>query len=618
MMMRTLITAIGVLGLAGTALAQNEPRDFPAERMRPATNREGLIDLEWGAVPTKQTFDVGLFLKYNNDPLTLLHTPVGGSEARAGVLVGNLVNADILLSFVIASWLELGVHLPLMLYEDRPESITVDNFTTQLKSISAFGFGDLRLQPKLGILNSEDHGIDIGVMVGLTLPTGRSSDYLGDTGVGFNPELAITRAFGGFRLGLNFGYLLRERVQWLGLVVDDELQMRLGAAYRFGHSDPDPIEIGVTFYMATNAEEPFKRVNQTPLELLANVKYDVIPPVQLAVGGGVGLQEGFATPDFRLFAGIRISNVSMDSDGDGILDDVDRCPEVPEDADGFEDSDGCPDPDNDRDGVLDGDDGCPMDPEDADGFEDADGCPDPDNDADGVLDPVDACPLEAGPKDNRGCPVIDSDKDGLMDNTDGCPYQPEDADDFQDDDGCPDPDNDQDGVMDTADKCPLEHGPPENRGCPDTDMDGDGLVDRLDFCPTEYGPKDNDGCGKKPLASLKLDRIEIMEKVYFKSGSAEILSRSFELLDTVGSIIKRYDDIKRVTVEGHTDSRGAISFNQQLSERRAYSVMSYLIGKGVEVSRLRAIGYGEERPVMSNATAEGRQANRRVEFKVER
>ena len=93
-----------------------------------------------------------------------------------------------------------------------------------------------------------------------------------------------------------------------------------------------------------------------------------------------------------------------DRDGDGIPDVRDKCPNEPEDKDGFEDDDGCPDPDNDKDGILDAADKCPNEPEDFDGFEDEDGCPDPDNDHDGVLDPSDRCPNEPGPASNDGCP----------------------------------------------------------------------------------------------------------------------------------------------------------------------------------------------------------------------
>jgi len=127
-----------------------------------------------------------------------------------------------------------------------------------------------------------------------------------------------------------------------------------------------------------------------------------------------------------------------DRDGDGIPDSIDGCRDEPEDKDGFQDEDGCIDPDNDRDGIPDASDKCPDEAEDKDGFEDTDGCPERDNDRDGVIDA-----------------------------TDRCPDQPEDRDNFEDEDGCPDPDNDNDGVPDARDQCPNDAGTASD-GCPDT------------------------------------------------------------------------------------------------------------------------------------------------------
>ena len=93
----------------------------------------------------------------------------------------------------------------------------------------------------------------------------------------------------------------------------------------------------------------------------------------------------------------------LDTDGDGLYDDEDACPTQPEDKDGFQDADGCPEPDNDLDGILDPADRCPLEPEDKDGFEDADGCPDPNNDNDRLLDPQDKCPNEYAETED-GCP----------------------------------------------------------------------------------------------------------------------------------------------------------------------------------------------------------------------
>jgi OOP family OmpA-OmpF porin len=112
--------------------------------------------------------------------------------------------------------------------------------------------------------------------------------------------------------------------------------------------------------------------------------------------------------DVGLITDQMVVAASTDRDGDGIPDEVDQCPDVPEDKDGFEDQDGCPDYDNDKDGIYDAQDQCPDQPEDRDGFQDLDGCPDPDNDKDGILDVNDQCPNQPetfnGYKDNDGCP----------------------------------------------------------------------------------------------------------------------------------------------------------------------------------------------------------------------
>ena len=166
-----------------------------------------------------------------------------------------------------------------------------------------------------------------------------------------------------------------------------------------------------------------------------------------------------------------------DSDGDGIPDRRDQCPNEPEDRDGFQDEDGCPDLDNDQDGVPDHLDLAPLDPEDFDGFADEDGMPDPDNDGDGIFDFRDECPDEPedfdGDRDGDGCPeeFEDRDGDGIGDWEDLCPDSAEDLDGFQDEDGCPDPDNDLDGIDDRDDECPNE---PEDY---DGDRDGDGCPD---------------------------------------------------------------------------------------------------------------------------------------------
>ncbi len=212
---------------------------------------------------------------------------------------------------------------------------------------------------------------------------------------------------------------------------------------------------------------------------------------------------------------------------------------------------------------------------------------------------------------------VDTDLDGILDPEDACPTEPEDVDGFEDDDGCPDPDNDQDGVLDVDDRCPMESGPVPNEGCPEPDRDGDGVPDRVDNCPDEPGLVENQGCPEKQLVQIKEDRLEILERVYFRTNSQRILPRSFALLNNVAEVLNAHPEIQLVRVEGHTDARGSARYNQRLSERRAESVARYLINRGVGESRLVAQGFGEEALIVPDATTKEEHAqNRRVEFNI--
>jgi OOP family OmpA-OmpF porin len=238
--------------------------------------------------------------------------------------------------------------------------------------------------------------------------------------------------------------------------------------------------------------------------------------------------------------------------------------------------------DSDGDGITDDIDRCPLDPEDLDGFQDEDGCPDPDNDGDGIVDKVDACPATPGPISNRGCPVLDRDGDGVSDDQDRCPDQP--------------------GTL-------------ENAGCPDADRDGDGLIDRLDKCPDQPGPAP-DGCPRKyTLVEVRKDRIVIKQQVHFQTAKWAILPDSYALLDQVVQVLRDYPKM-RVSVEGHTDSVGGELANMKLSQARAASVRTWIIGKGIASDRLEAVGYGTTKPIASNKTEKGRSQNRRTEFRI--
>jgi outer membrane protein OmpA-like peptidoglycan-associated protein len=336
-----------------------------------------------------------------------------------------------------------------------------------------------------------------------------------------------------------------------------------------------------------------------PLEAIAGIKLYLARNSFLSLGGGAGLlrkPETGANPDVRAFIGIVFEPNIGDRDGDGIKDDVDKCPDDPEDYDRFEDEDGCPEPDNDRDGILDEDDKCPNIPEDKDGFQDEDGCPE-------------------GNKNDR-------DGDGILDDVDKCPDDPEDFDQFQDEDGCPDPDNDQDGILDVDDLCPND---PEDKdgfededGCPDLDNDKDRILDKDDKCPNEpetyNGFEDEDGCPDRGRVVVTDTSIEILDMVYFEYNKAIIKSESFPILDAVAATLQGNPSIALVEIQGHTDERGDDAYNLDLSDRRAAAVKTYLVEHGVDEKRLTSQGYGETQPVLREHNEKAWAKNRRVAF----
>jgi outer membrane protein OmpA-like peptidoglycan-associated protein len=248
----------------------------------------------------------------------------------------------------------------------------------------------------------------------------------------------------------------------------------------------------------------------------------------------------------------------VDADNDTICDDIDLCPDQPEDFDSVEDEDGCPeDQDTDGDGIADSLDQCVLDPEDSDGYLDADGCPE-----------------------------LDNDQDGVPDTKDGCINEPEDPDGYEDEDGCPDEDNDSDTVLDVDDECPNEKGEVGNNGC----------------------PKKYEG------VEITETHIRINQKIHFAYNKAKIKKTSFWILNQVAQVLTDNPEIK-LSIEGHTDSRGSDKYNKKLSTRRAKAVMTHLVKKGkISRDRLTSRGWGEEKPIDTNLTDEGRAANRRVEF----
>lgn len=229
-----------------------------------------------------------------------------------------------------------------------------------------------------------------------------------------------------------------------------------------------------------------------------------------------------------------------------------------------------------------------------------------DRDNDGIVDTADACPDQPGQAQFNGCP--DRDEDGLPDKDDNCPtvkglarYK-----------GCPIPDTDKDGINDETDRCIDVPGIAKYEGCPPPDRDKDGVPDELDRCPDLAGLNSKDGC-PEIKESLRQKVNLAAQNIFFASDSYRILPKSHNALNDIVNLMQG-DTALRLNIEGHTDNTGTTLKNQTLSTQRAKAVYEYLIQRGIEDSRLRFVGFGQERPVTENNTASGRSRNRRVEL----
>ncbi len=217
---------------------------------------------------------------------------------------------------------------------------------------------------------------------------------------------------------------------------------------------------------------------------------------------------------------------------------------------------------------------------------------------------------------------VDTDEDGITDAMDRCVAVPEDKDNFEDSDGCPDLDNDRDGLADLEDQCPMDRedmdGFEDDDGCPDLDNDKDGFADTMDGCPLQPGP--DRGCAPRAssggLVSIEGNRLNLRARIYFDSGKDRILPESYGVLNAVAQTLDGNPQLELIRVEGHTDGRGSAAYNRRLGERRALSVVRYLMGHGIDGTRFAPQSQGEEKAAAADDSDHGRALNRRVEFTI--
>ncbi len=639
--------ALSILGLPALARAQSTDKLAPGGNgdgldthlFRPAVDSKGFFSVNGSDILGANNISFGLVLDYGRNIMRTRsdRVPLGingdadesaacldetcvvdDGEDGVGVsaLVPNSIQGTFGFNYGIANTAVVGVSIPVILmtgeaaYGIGPTGDTYNSAALDAQKISTIALhGKVRF-------TRVDRTVGLAAVVQAGIPVASAPRDLGaDPGFWYWPQLVVENHFGStrrFHVGLNVGYRgntgadsrFGEAPGGMGAFQlkegnfegSDLGTFSLGLSYRV----LDALDLVAETYGTYQLGGDSSSKQKLSQEVVGGFKLFVERNSYLMMGGGSrAWSKGFEAADVRLILGFVFEPSIGDRDGDGYKDDQDQCPDDPEDFDGFQDGDGCPDPDNDNDGILDVDDRCPNIAEDRDGDRDEDGCPEVnvpgDRDGDGIPDHKDKCPDDPEDKDGfedlDGCPEYDNDKDGIPDKEDSCPDDAEDKDGFEDEDGCPDPDNDKDQIPDVRDKCPND---PE----------------------TYNGFQDEDGCPDKGKVIIEGSDIVILEKVQFETNSAKILPQSDEILDAVAATMKGHPEFLVMEVAGHADERSSDEHNLNLTKARAASVMAALQQRGISTRRLVSQGYGEFCPIDSASNPVAWEKNRRVDFKI--
>ena len=590
------------IGAGGVASAQQitpgNGGGFDTHLFRPAMDSKGLFTTNGSDILGANDVSFGLVIDYGRN---LLRIDPGPNES--GQLINHSFQGTFQFNYGILNQFIVGLDVPLNLMTG--DAITTESGWAQTQ-LNSQTLGFLALHAKWRITRVEEDGIGLALGAQIGFPVSDAPKAAGsDSSFWYWPQAIVEKRFGStgqLKLAINAGYR-GHSPSGTALALAGGNTFVDGSLVTFGGGASlrvlEPLDIiAETYGTYLLAGSPATSDIKLSAEAVAGIKLFVERNSYLMLGGGGRYTDGFEAANLRGFIGFIFEPSIGDRDGDGIKDDVDQCPDEPEDFDGFQDEDGCPDPDNDNDGILDVDDRCPNEPEDRDGDQDWDGCPensDGDRDGDGILDSKDKCPDQPedrdGFQDEDGCPDPDNDQDGIPDKRDACPNDPEDKDGFEDEDGCPDPDNDKDQIPDVVDKCPNE---PE----------------------TYNGFEDEDGCPDKGSVIIQDNNIVILEKIKFKTNSAEILPESNKILDAVATTINHHPEFELMEIAGHADERSSDQYNLRLTQDRVNSVMAALIQRGVAREKLRSKGYGEYCPEDPAHNEEAWEKNRRVEFKI--
>ena len=559
-------------GHATPALGANNGSGLDTHLFRPAMDSKGFFTVNGADVLGHNDISFGLHIDYGR---ILLRVPNVGQKSPQ--LINHSFQGTLHFNYGFLNRFMVGLAVPIDLMlgdaQIKPDGTgAVPGWSTNSLQVGTVGFVAMHLKAQITPADSA-LGFAVGAQLGLPVNSASKSGGA-DPNFWYWPSAILERRFGPngmVKLALNAGY--RGHLHASGTVLQlengtfqDGNLLTYGGALSVRVIRPLDI-VAETYgtYLFSDSAIPVKTSN----EVVGGIKVFIEKNSFLLIGAGPRYLNGFEAADLRAFIGFVFEPSINDRDQDGIPDGEDACPNVKGLRTDDPKTNGCPPQDRDHDGIPDDEDACPDTPGSRTDNDATNGCP-PDRDHDGIPDEFDACPDVPGIATRN--PL-----------TNGCPPN---APTLQL--PIPIPDRDNDGIPDVEDACPdlpgKAHNDPKTNGCPDI--------------------------------FLSDNQVVVLQKIQFATGSAEILPASFELLDTITTLLREHSELTLLEIAGHADERGSAVLNSRLTQARVNSVRVALIKRGITANRLRSKGYGFYCPEDPGHNDEAWEKNRRVEFKI--
>ena len=595
-----MITSLMLISLASaqeTIVSQGDTPLFNSQSFRPAIDSHKFLWVNETELGTQSSFNYRTTFSYANSPV--VYRDFLGEEID---LLSSLSQIDLSAGYTQGK-IRYALTAPIVL-RAAGDAIGTGN---------ELGLGEAMADLKWQYRERNDEKLGMALNVRTSLPTSTLESPLGTEGLMFEVESAIDMQLGNNVLVFNLGHRQQPTVPTEDVTWGPQLFSRLGYAIPFGEEDRNGVALETNF-AGLYSHMSFKE-NGISVESMLSGWFSVKESVQIRAGLSKGLASGMTTPNWRGVMAVSVlQQTERDTDGDGVADYEDKCVDEAEDIDGFEDNDGCAEPTK----------------------------------------------VNVFVRDHLGHEVHDASWRSTDEQFSGQGYSS-----FYTRGGVVALNIDDKKYKSEVTEFVIQDQAEQSiifevelllgdlmvivkdeneKIIPKATWSIDGIKGAL-FQPIGVPVAIKPGTHevvvvadgyrmiKKEIvveasemtmitlssAKLRVTKdLKVLEKVFFKTGSHEIDERSHILLDEVADVLKHYKLIELVHIEGHTDSQGSNKYNKTLSQARASEVRQYLINKGVEEKRLVAIGYGEERPISSNATEDGRRNNRRVLFEIKK